>query len=170
MCKLCLVTRTIRIRSKVDHAPLSVSLLSRACKWIPEPLVRGFPDRGKPGRRVRNDRDSHVTSNYSTVSVVGRLYGAVCALCHLPYAVRNSGVGAGGTAAITHRSPRPQRTRPHHLACPSDRSCSLIRDLCALRVPLCRWAQPQGGRDACEGAIYLYAHTTQSGRGPRGSV
>jgi hypothetical protein len=26
-------------------------------------LVRGFPDRGKPGRRDRHDKDSHVTSN-----------------------------------------------------------------------------------------------------------
>ena len=70
LCKLGLVTRTTtsRLSSKVDHGPcsaLSVSLLSRACKWIPEPLVRGFPDRGKPGRRDRNDRDSHVTSNTS---------------------------------------------------------------------------------------------------------
>jgi len=63
LCKLGLVTRTSRIRSKVDHAPLSVSLRSRACKRIPEPLVRGFPDRGKPGRRDRNSMDSHVTSN-----------------------------------------------------------------------------------------------------------
>ena len=71
LCNLGLVTRTSRIRSKVDHAPLSVSLRSRACKRIPEPLVRGFPDRGKPGRRDRNDRDSHVTSNSVRMQMLG---------------------------------------------------------------------------------------------------
>jgi hypothetical protein len=64
LCKLGLVTQASCLRSRLNHeTPLSVSLLSRACKWIPEPLVRGFPDRGKPGRRDRNDMDSHVTSN-----------------------------------------------------------------------------------------------------------
>jgi hypothetical protein len=53
LCKLDLVTRTSRIRSKVDHAPLSVSLRSRACKRIPEAEARTpsprFPRQGQTG-------------------------------------------------------------------------------------------------------------------------
>ena len=37
--------------------------LPRMQKWISTSLVRGFPDRGKPGRRDRHDKNSHVTSN-----------------------------------------------------------------------------------------------------------
>jgi hypothetical protein len=48
LCKLGLVTRTSRIRSQVDHAPLSVSLfrlprMQDASGSQNPSLVRGFP-------------------------------------------------------------------------------------------------------------------------------
>ena len=100
LCNLGLVTRTSRIRSKVDHAPLSVSLRSRACKRIPEPLVRGFPDRGKPGRRDRNSMDSHVTSNTPPRSQIGHEWTSGD-LNPLP------GKGGVGTDPANQRNPVP---------------------------------------------------------------
>jgi hypothetical protein len=61
LCNLSHVTQANRLLQRIRHchAPLTVSLLAHATGS----LVRGCPDGGEPGRRVRQDKDSHVTSN-----------------------------------------------------------------------------------------------------------
>jgi hypothetical protein len=61
LCNLSHVTQANRLLQRIRHchAPLTVSLHAHATGS----LVRGRPDGGEPGRRVRQDKDSHVTSN-----------------------------------------------------------------------------------------------------------
>ena len=60
LCRLGNVSQTRTHDALLRHR---VRSRSRFAARASGSLVRGFPDRGKPGRRDRHDKNSHVTSN-----------------------------------------------------------------------------------------------------------